>query len=86
MHGRVKEKHKAKSNQVCHFFLPLSLSFVVVLMLHYELNFPFHCAILSTKVQQLRNKNHHLEVRDCIWQGGTNFGNQKLSGGTKFGS
>ena len=29
----------------------------------------FHCAILSTKVQQLRNQDH-LEEGDCIWQGG----------------
>jgi len=35
---------------------------------YYKLNFPFHCAILSTKVQQLRNKNHHLLKR------GTAFG------------
>jgi len=84
----VKEKHKAKSNQVCHcfFFFFLPLFHVAVLVLHYKLNFPVHRAILSTKVQQLRNKDHHLEKGDCIWQGGTNFGNQKLSGGTKFGS
>jgi len=33
MHGVVKEKHKAKSNQVCHCWFFFSLSFVVVLML-----------------------------------------------------
>jgi len=51
-----------------------SLSFVVEL--HYKLNFPFHCAIQKTKVQQLRIKNHRLEEGDCIWQGGTNFSSQ----------
>ena len=32
--------------QVCHccFFPTVSLRFVVVLALHYKLNFPFHCA------------------------------------------
>jgi len=34
-HGRVKEKHKAKSKQVCHYLLCFCLSFVVVLVLHY---------------------------------------------------
>ena len=34
MHGRMKDKHKVKSNQVC-FFATVSLSFVVVLMFHY---------------------------------------------------
>jgi len=45
MRGRVKEKHKAKFVIVVFFSLSL---------LHYKLNFPFHCAILNTKVQQLR--------------------------------
>ena len=38
MHRRVKENHKAKSKQVCHYlivFLPKIL-FIVVLMLHYK--------------------------------------------------
>jgi len=33
MHRRVKEKHKVKSKQVCHYLLCFSLSSVVVLFL-----------------------------------------------------
>ena len=80
MEGGREAQGEKQSSLSYFFFATVSRSFVVVL--HYKLNFPFHCAILSTKVQQLRNENHHLEEGDGIWQGGTNFGN--LSGGTTF--
>jgi len=53
-------------------------------MLYYKLNFTFHCAILNTKVQQLRNKNHRLEEGDCIWQGVTNLAAKSGQGGPLF--
>ena len=52
---------------VLFFFATVSRSFVAVLVLHYKLNFPFPCALLSTKVQQLRNKTIILK-RDQFWQ------------------
>ena len=39
-------------------------------MLHYKLNFPVHCATLSTKVQHPRNKNHRLEEGTVLGKGG----------------
>ena len=83
---KAKEKHNVKSNQatkfvIVIFFATVSLCFVVVLMLQYKFNFPFHCAILSTKVQQLRNKKHHLEEGDCIWQGGLILATKSSLGG-----
>ena len=63
--------HDAKAPHVC-------------VMLHYKLNFPFHCATLSTKVQHPRNKTHRLEEGTVFGKGGTNFGNQKLSVGTNL--
>ena len=51
---RQKRSIRRKATKFVIFFLPLF--HVVVLVFHYKLNFPFHGAILSTKVQQLRNK------------------------------
>ena len=49
--GRKRSiRRKATKFVIVVFFATLSLSFVVVLMLHYKINFPFHFAILSTKV------------------------------------
>ena len=33
---RMKENLQAKSKQVCHYLLCFSLSFIVLLVLHYE--------------------------------------------------
>jgi len=79
----ARKGEKQPNLSLLFFFFLKSCSCINVT---HKLNFPLHCAILSTKVQQLRNKNHRLEEGYCIWQGGTNFGSQKLSGGTNFGS
>ena len=53
MHRRVRQK------QPTLLFATLTLT----------LNFPFHCAILNTKAQHLRNKNHRLEERTVLARG-----------------